>query len=387
MKRIIMFTGGNETQEYFSLQLAKVFKKAGYKLFLFQLNKGYKNISALCDFIEKNNTIVITFNFHGLDGKEPFDNSTSNFWNDMELPCYNIVLDHPFYYHKLLASVPEHYIHISIDHGHERYMKRFFPEIKLGPFLPLAGTEIPHKPFDMRSKDIVFTGNYTPPWKFDKFITRINDDYTAFYHDIIDDLIAHPEMEMDVAFEKHLIQEMNDLSDNDLKACMEKMTFIDLYVRFYFRGLVIKTLVDNGFPVYIYGAGWELLDCRHPENIIFGKQVRSLECLQALADGKISLNVMPWFKQGGHDRIFNSILNGALCLSDDNIWLRENLKDNKEIVYYSLSEIDKLPSMVDELLSNPSHTEQIIQNGYRKVKTLHTWKNRAEILEEVIQGS
>jgi hypothetical protein len=265
-------------------------------------------------------------------------------------------------------------------------MKRFFPSIQLGPFLPLAGTEISNKPLNERSKDVVFTGNYTPPNKFDKHITRINDEYTEFYRGIIDDLIAHPDLEMDEVFEIHLIREMNDPSDEDLKTCMENMIFIDLYVRFYYRGLVIKTLVDHGLQVHVFGKGWELLQCEHQENLINGDSLSSLECLQKISQAKISLNVMPWFKDGAHDRIFNSMLNGALCLTDESIYLREELQDNVNIKFYSLTELEKLPELVTELLQQPDRMKAIIEAGYHKAKRSHTWECRARILQQSLNS-
>lgn len=384
MRKIIMFTGGNETQEFFTLQLAKAFEEMGHAIFLYRLDRGNEDLHALGKFIEKKNTVMISFNFHGLDKEEPFYVDGMYFWDFFQIPCYNIVLDHPFYYHKYLENPPSLYVHLSIDLGHEKYMKRFFPDIKLGPFLPLAGTKILNKPYEERTTDIVFTGNYTPPKRFEKYITRINKDYTEFYYGIIDDLIAHPALNMDEAFEKHLIREMPDLSDNDLKLCMSHMIFIDLYVRNYFRGLIVRTLADNGFPVHIYGDGWDLLECKKTDNIINGKSKTSLECLQAISDSKISLNVMPWFKNGGHDRIMNSMLNGALSLSDDSIWLRENFVDKKEIVYYSLSHIDQLPALADDLLSNPDKLIRIAQGGYQKAKKFHTWACRAKVLSKII---
>ena len=384
MKKIIMFTGGIETQEYFTLQLAKAFEKIGHDIYLYRLNEGERDIPDLCRFIEEKNTVMITFNFHGLNFEEPFYNDDLSLWEVLEIPCYNIVLDHPFYYHKFLKTMPPNYIHISIDRGHENYMRRFFPQIKLGPFLPLAGTEIHNIPMKERSKNIVFTGNYTPPHQFDQYITRINEDYTNFYYGIIDDLIAHPSLGMDEAFEKHLRLEMKGLSDDDLKTCMENMIFIDLYVRFYFRGLAVRTLADHGFPIHIYGGGWDLLNCKCPENVILGGSANSLECLEVISDSRISLNVMPWFKDGAHDRIFNSMLNGTVSLSDDSLWLRENITDGKEIAYYSLSEIEQLPTIVDGLMSDTNRLEEIAQNGYRKAKTSHTWECRAKVLEGLI---
>lgn len=263
-------------------------------------------------------------------------------------------------------------------------MRRYFPNIKLGPFLPLAGTELIHKPPRSRSTDLVFTGNYTPPQQFDKHITRINDEYTTFYHGIIDDLIDNPRQGMDEVFEKHLRREMEELSDEDLKTCMENMIFIDLYVRFYFRGMVVRTLAEHGHPVKLYGDGWNLLNCKCPGNLIPGGAANSRKCLEVIGDSRISLNVMPWFKNGAHDRIFNSMLNGAVCLSDDSIWLRENISDGREIVYYSLQDMERIPALVDELLSDPVQLELIAKSGYEKAHALHSWECRAKTLEELL---
>ena len=387
MRKIVMFIGGIETQEYFTLQLAKAFKEMGHSVFLFQLQEEEKEFPILCNYIEPGNTVMVTFNYHGLDHEKSFYQNNRIFWETRNIPCYNIVLDHPFYYHQYLREVPPRYIHISIDRGHEHYMERFFPEITRGPFLPLAGTEIANKPFGQRSMDIVFTGNYTPPQNFDQYITRIDEEYTKFYYSIIDDLIAHPEMGMEEAFVKHLTQEMQGISDHDMKICMEKMIFIDLYVRFYFRGLVVKTLVDHGYQVHTFGNGWSLLDCKHPENLIQAGPQDSLSCLQAIADSKISLNVMPWFKEGAHDRVFNSMLGGAVSVSDDSSWMREHLEDGKDIVFYSLAKIDQLPMIVDQLLGNPKQMEEIAGNGYRKAKEYHNWACRAKVLSEVFQSA
>lgn len=50
-----------------------------------------------------------------------------------------------------------------------------------------------------------------------------------------------------------------------------------------------------------------------------------------LADAKVSLNVMPWFKDGAHDRVFNSILNGAVCVTDPSRYLEEELHEGEGV--------------------------------------------------------
>ena len=389
MKKIILFKNGVETLSYFSLQLARTFLKNGHDVFIFDLLDEENSLHKLISFFDKSNTVLITFNFTGISGEDIFiDNDNHLFWNSFEIPCINIVVDHPFYYHELLTHRPLRYHQISIDRFHESYMQRFFPEISSVGFLPLGGTKVKSPtfpiPYEDRTIPILFTGNYTPPSTFEKHITRLGDDYTLFYRSVIDTLIQEPHSSMEEVFETSLKQEIAHLSEDGLKQCMANMIFIDLYVRFYFRGEVVKTLVDNGFPVHVFGGGWDYLDCKHPENLIYGGSLDSKGCLEKMQEAKISLNVMPWFKDGAHDRIFNSMLNGCLCLTDGSIYLEQEFTDQTDICFYSLSELDKLPGIVDHLIKNPASMKSIIEAGYKKSKECHTWKQRAEALEPII---
>lgn len=389
MNKIILFKGEIETLEYFSLELAKAFREYGISVFIFDFLEEEESFTGLTEFCKDDSPIMITFNFTGIRGDEIFyDMDGQLFWNTHKIPCINIVVDHPFYYDKLLKIIPDYYWQISIDRQHEAYIKRFYPEIKLLPFLPLGGTAIPEGSLSIkkRSTNVVFTGNYTPPETFNVHIERLGDEYTAFYHSIINDLIANPSLSMEEAMETHLVKEMGTLSNENLRTVMANMIFIDLYVRFYYRGLVVKTLAEHGIKVQLYGSGWEKLTCKCPENLLLGGPLNSHECLQAISQSKISLNVMPWFKDGAHDRIFNSQLNGAVCLTDDSIYLREQLTDGKNCVFYSLEDIEDLPDKVLALLDSPESLSYIAKNGYETALASHTWKTRAKMLLSYIKN-
>ena len=94
---------------------------------------------------------------------------------------------------------------------------------------------------------------------------------------------------------------------------------------------------------------------------------------------------MPWFKDGAHDRVFNSILNGAVCVSDRSKYLCEELKDTEGVCYYDLKKIEELPKMVQELLQDEEKRQIILENGIEKVRESHTWENRARQLAEWIE--
>lgn len=387
MERIVLFTGGIETQEFFSKRIGEFFQKEGYEVFFFDFLRERESFLSLMWFCEKGNTVLITFNFQGIAGEKCFQTENGgNFWDDREVFCINLVVDHPFYYHDYLLKIPKRYHQISIDRFHKKYLERFYPNVKSSSFLVLAGTELEVRENEVedRGKGIIFTGNYTIPQTFDKYFTCNGEEYGEFYRGMVEELIARPERTMEEVMEEYICEEIGRLEDDILRVCMKNMIFIDLYVRFYFRGEVVKALVDSGLQVHILGKGWELLKCEHPENLLREGQVDSAACLRGISKAKISLNVMPWFKDGAHDRIFNSMLNKGMCLSDDSIYLREEMKEG-EMIFYSLKEIERVPEIVRRYLKDENARREVVDKGYQKAKREHTWECRGREILRIIK--
>ena len=406
MKRVIIFTGGIETQGFFSLEIARTLEALGHPVYDFNLEYDEKALLGLLRFLDRDNTVMLSFNFHGISGEEVFLREDGTlFWDEFHVPCINLVVDHPLYYPKFLAAIPKDYTHISIDRFHREYMRRHYPEVNAGIFLPLAGTALDEageplsfvrgirgeaseavSPEAHRPYDIVFAGNYTPPADFERYITRLDDEYTAFYYGIIEDLLADPTRTLEAVAEEHIRREIPEVSEAELKETFPNLTFLDLYIRFYERGLAVKTLADAGFRIHIFGEGWEKLPLEHPENLILHGGCDSLTVLRAQAKAKLSLNVMPWFKDGAHDRVFNSCANGSVCLTDPSICFREIFEDGKQVCFFDLLDMKALPEMAGELLRNEGKRIGIAHAGQEKTLAAHLWTDRARRLHELMEG-
>lgn len=389
IQKIILFTKGIETLSYFSEQLGRTFKELGYDVFYFDQCDTYDSLSNLLAFAQPRVTAAVSFNFQGCSGEDYFiDSKGVHLFDAREIPYINIVVDHPFYYHKFFSDLPERYMQISIDREHEEYLQYYFPTIRRGPFLPLAGTSLWREEtlpnWEERPLDIVFAGNYTPPSQFDPVITRLNEEYTEFYRGIIRDFIEHPHIGMDKGIRRHLLKEVEDISEAGVREAMPNMIMIDLYVRHYFRGKVVQTLVDAGIKVHCVGAGWHRLACRHPENLIQMGGTDSLGCLRQISKGKISLNVMPWFKEGAHDRVFNSMLNGAVCFTDWSRYIQETFRDGSDLVLYELDELEQLPQQLSMMLADRMCWEDIQKQAYQTANAAHTWADRAKQLHKEV---
>ena len=400
--RIVLMQGGVETLDFFSRELGEAFRSMGHGLFYHDLREGAPSAKRLKKFQKSGDTVLFTFNFEGLEREEGlFSLREGYLWQQYRIPCFNLCVDHPYWYENRFANLLEDeahhpgtmalYHHLSVDRNHERYLKEFYPEFKNAGFLPLAGTEAPRNSSagvgeredcsSDRKTRILFTGHYTELPFFDESIHAVNEEYAAFYMGIIDELIAEPEKTVEEVALAHVRRETGSDSLKELRLVLYKMLFVDLYVRNYFRGKAVQTLCDAGFPVTVIGKGWEKLPLKRKENLILRPRTDSAGCLRALREAKLSLNVLPWFKDGAHDRVWNSILNGAVCLTDPSIYLKETLPDGTGVRYFSLNSMEtELPSLAEQLLSDPALCAEINSRGMPLAAQQHTWKQRAVTL-------
>ena len=402
IKRIVMMEGGVETLSYFSHQMAGEFQKLGYAVFFYDLKQEESSAGKLRKFIRPRETVLVTFNFQGLEKEAGvYREGIGYLWDTYHIPCYNIAADHPYFYDDRLKDLPEKYRHISIDRRQKAYFEEFYPEYVSRGFLPLAGTGLRQGEDEAKTGkagaqgdaeqaapcyDVILTGNYTKLSFFEPYINWINEEYAAFYRGIIDDLLEHPACTVEEVALAHCEREMGKEPNDQLRIALHKMIFIDLYVRNYWRGKAVRTLVNAGIPVHVVGKGWEELeDVRHPQCLKLHPQTDSVTCLEMLADAKVSLNVMPWFKDGAHDRVFNSILNGAVCVTDPSCYLEEELHEGEGVCYVALQDMDALPEKVKDLLQNDSGRNEIVRRGRAIVEQKHTWAERAKTLAEWIK--
>lgn len=414
IERIIMFEGGVETLDYFSRQMGQAFEAHGLLVFYFNLEDAASDVKKVKKFILSGKTAIVTFNFEGFEREEYiYDNVRGYIWQHFDIEIYNIAVDHPYFYDnrfehlleddKILPGLIKKYHHLSIDREHQKYMRTFYPQFDEAGFLPLAGTRLDGKSADTvicdkiaketkakdKSRDIIFTGNYTDLAFFDQYIYGINDEYAQFYMGMIDDLIANPDKTVENVIISHCNEEMGPQRLSDLRVPIHKTIFVDMFVRSYFRGKMIQTLANAGFEIAVVGAGWETLPLKKPNRFTIIPQTNSRRCLELIKDSRISVNIMPWFKNGVHDRVFNSIINDTVCFTDGSGYLNEVLSDGEGLRYYDLNDLSAksdgshIVDSMEKLLSDYDKLDSMAETGKKIVSADHTWKNRAKKLMEL----
>lgn len=396
IQKLILFQNGIETLDFFTHRLKNQFQKMGYQIFLCDLKQLERQKEQLLNFLEEGHTVMLTFNFEGLGMEEHLYTKNKGYiWQMKHIPCFNIVVDHPMYYHDYISFLPPQYYHISIDRYHDSYMKKYYPYVKSIGFLPHAGSEIvtnntqskkdvQQKSFYERPFDVSFTGNYSSLEKCEPYFQTMGEEYSEFYHAVARQAIVENQRPLEEIMYEMVEKEVGAPTNLEFAQLMNQARFIDLYVRSFVRGRVIATLVDCGIQVHVFGDGWEELECLCPKNLIITKEISSYECLEVLSNTKIALNIMPWFKDGAHDRIFNSILNGAYCITDHSLYLDE-VFSKEEVGFYDIDHLWKLPKYIKQQLEDIGALERKADKAYQGVKQNHTWEQRAKTLADIFE--
>ena len=404
IRKIIFIKNAVETLGYFSEQIALELERNGYETCFIDYERMYESMDEMLHFLEREETALVTFNFIGLRGEAVFQTESGrSIWQEENLPILNILVDHPLYYHSCLKEAGERMRVFCVDREHDGYVRRFYPGVKV-KFLPLAGNELlfshgdgehgTHRadvpepvPYGRRTFDLVFAANYVSMEMLEEKVKALDEDYRIFYRWITEDLIADPTQSVDAVMERHIRDELGAVPEEQLCAAMSGMIWIDLFVRSYFREKVVQTLADAGIIVRVFGSDWEKIHCKKPQNVrTSGGKVNSAACVQAMRDARIALNVMPWFKDGAHDRVFTAMLQGTVALTDDSRYLREECRDGENICFYSLRALQQLPDQVVSLLEDPVRMAELAERGYRMAEKRHRWKNRAGLLMQALRN-
>lgn len=420
IEKVVFIKNAVETLGYFSEQIALEMEHMGMDIYFIDYDDMFESLEGLRNFAGKGNTVLFTFNFIGLSGEEVFLNAFGAYlWEEYEMSYLNILVDHPLYYHSKLEQAPSDMTVFCIDREHVGYIRRFYPDIQVR-FLPIAGnillggerqqfldgnrsgadTSFTYRdydstwnyekeliPYENRAYDLVFTANYVPLQNLCRRFSDMEPEYETFYRGILDDLICAPQQSVDAVMERHIVEEIGEVSETDKRAAMSGMLLIDLCARTYFRGKIIRELAEADIKVHVFGADWELLECKKPRNIIKnGGQVDSRTCVQAMGNAKLALNIMPWFKDGAHDRIFTAMLQKTAALTDGSRYLWEEFKNGDDIAFYSLEDLKALPERIRSLLENPKEAMRIAENGYRRAYAKHTWRERAQEIVRYFPG-
>lgn len=232
--------------------------------------------------------------------------------------------------------------------------------------------------------DVLFTGAYLVDDSTEYHVQGLGEGLKQMWLDCYDLLCTDTSLTLEAGMERCLAKRGATLPEEDLRDMIRLFQDMDGILRSRARAEVIRTLANADVKVHIYGEGWQFLDCKQ-ENLILHERIPFDETIPLIADAKIVLNVMPWFKSGVHDRVYSAMLNESVCLTDGSEFVARTLTDGREALIYSLEHLQELPGKVRHYLQRPRELKEIAARGYAYAKDTQTWRYRAGQLAEIIE--
>lgn len=392
--RIVLFYSEVESFNFFSDVLAEELQKRGHETFILDLlNPPADDLHSYVQFSQfASSRVDAAICFDGLGIK---DDILLGIWDAYQTVVIDILMDPPFRFHASLEKHPQNYFLFCCDRDHVEYVKKYIgqivPHVEFMPHVGVMPEEnAPAIPYDEKKYDILFSGTYYRPESMLAQIEEMFGKDTPFYHFYLcmfNCLVENSSLTIEQAVLQTIRQVGFDADQQDLKALFSCAQPVDWAIRTYQRDRVVKVLADAGFELYLLGRGWENhSSVSYPNVHRIDDRIPYADTLSYMADAKINLNVFPWFKSGTHDRIFNTLLQRSLPLTDSSKWVKEHFVDGEDIALYDLKHLEMLPGIADWLLRDTAHAEAIIQKGYEKVIHNFTWTHCTDWILEAIQN-
>lgn len=300
-------------------------------------------------------------------------------------PKFNMIFDHPVLLKKHIQAGPSDYYLLVHDRNYLNFAKKYYKNIKDCLFLSPGGMALSMSDFNVEKKyDVSFIGTY---YNYRQIIANIRTfDKKIRY--IANRFLMELRYNVNLPTEKALSNVLKhygmELSDEEFLDLLFELRYVFFGVMYYYREKVIRTLLDNGVELHVYGDSWKSSPFHKHPLLKIHPSVTGDNALKIMAESKISLNIMAWHKDGFTERIANSMLNGSVVVSDKSTQLEELFTDGKDLVLFELNHLELLPEKIKNLLSFPENLKEISKNSRDKVEESHLWSHRAQHLLKLL---
>ena len=366
----LFFYGKIESLNHFSDELSAQLRLRGHHTYILDLCKPNA-----CESIRETFDAAICFDCIGTFTNE-------DIYDTRGIPVINIMMDHPMSFDYCMKSPPLKYIQLSPDENHVQYAKRFFglQNVFFAPHMASLKTSFIRKPVEEKKISVLFAGGMI---SCNELYRKINDRWQSessklLVLETLEYMLDHPAVTQESALEACLLDKNMEMPDESIALLLKRSKEVDLFARMYFRGLVLNQVIKTGVPVTVVGGGWNAFWKSKPANVVIEPATNFAGVFPYMEDAKITLNVMPWFKAGTHDRVFNALMHYSCPLTDTSSWLLKNFEADRECAYYSLEHLDEVPNKIYQLLNHPEMQRDIVENGREKVKNNYTGNQMAE---------
>jgi glycosyltransferase involved in cell wall biosynthesis len=307
-------------------------------------------------------------------------------WDLLEIPHLSILVDPAIYSVSLTAS--PYSILSCVDRQDCLALQEYeFDRIFFWPHA--VERELGDAPKQTKDLDVVFLGSC---YDYESLRASWQQRNPEALNGVLDDAIDLVFSNNQISLADALVMAWNRSGHDHLGVDFTTLFYyLDMYTRGKDRVELIRSIKD--VPVHIYGElsqdnavgvlGWPQY-LANQSNVTIHPSVPFPESFDILRRSKISLNSMPFFRDGTHERVFTSLCCGTVPITSESAYLRESFKEGQHVHYYQSKHWNDVNEKIHALLHNESKRQEMADLGKALVLKAHTWDKRVEQLKEIL---
>lgn len=368
-----------ETKLHFVHKFAEALQRKGVETLILNTTESKftkEMFEALLDFKPE---VTAAFNALKLeDGK--------SFCDVLKIPHWAIALD-PLLYEVYRVSHPAYIVsavdRLECEFGKAHNLSNLF-------FFPHAvERDLNYEEEKPRPYDVVLIGSCYDPFNLKVHWQR---ELSKDHSNLIEEAYLNSLNEPMKPFWRVLDELLQSKGKQTSEIPYDRMAYyLDNYIRGIDRLELIKSIKDA--EVHVFGGtcwrhekpivGWNSYLGELP-NVVIHPAIPFNESVEIIKQSKISLNSVPSYKSGTHERVLASLASGAVPITSDNAFLREFFVDGEDLIYYRYPDLESINDKVNALLADEDRRRTMARQGRAKVMQHHTWDVRVEALDLVL---
>ena len=297
--------------------------------------------------------------------------------------------DHPIYVDYWLKKMKDHKktVFIVSDDNQYNYLKKYYPYIQSRIMYEVMGNAMKPVVYKDRKYDVYFGGTYFDVEEGKKEIDQYPENERKNAYDMIDYVLKHEGAPLEEALE-HIYQRDGIVVDKETFSCeLAKYEAVDKYIRGYYRNYFLSAALESDYDLTVCGNGWEKSPFINNPKFKFLGSCETLEQAYInMSDAKIIINIMPWSYIGFHDRLVNTVLCKAVCLTNRNRVVDEVFEDGKDLIAVGLQDKDKIIQSINRILKDDDLGAQIAQNGWKVGNAFFSFEKMYNRIDTIIKG-
>ena len=393
MPRILILKRGEisyNSLNVFADHLGDALKKQGVDIDYYSIAEEF---DVLIELVQKNKyDAAIAFNSLG---QHDYKAGNGNLWDYLGTPFFNYIVDHPQMHNRFLNTECRNYYVLCMDRDHIGYIEDYYPRVKKSFFLPLGGltcseqSEPSSANYSAREHDVLFMASSGNLSALEKNIIDMPEGVRKVTADSIDYLLDNRDESLEAGLRRALFDNNIDATQKEIYIGFATvcLPIVNNYLRAYIREEAVRYLASSGAKISLYGTGWDSI-AEEYKNINRYNNVSYDQTASIFRKSKIIFNVMPFFKNGSHDRIATGMLNKAAVFTDKNKYLSEEFNESesdRKIAFWDVNIPEDIPQKVTEMLENTDMLATMSETAYKYACQNMTWDCVARKLMEILK--